>query len=507
MTETLLERMQSTSHLSSGSVAYIEAMYEQYLENANTVPEEWRSYFSTLKADHGIGNDIAHSTIVTHFERLGRNRFKARLEKDSDAFITDHERKQIRVLELINTYRSRGHLRAKIDPLALWQRPAVPELKLEYHDLSLADLDTEFSTGSSQFFAGDSAALGAIVQALDETYCGSIGAEYTYVQDEQEELWIRHSLESVHSKPSLGREHKLSIFERLTAAEGLERYLQNRYPGIKRFGLEGGESLIPMMHEILQRLGTWEIIEVVIGMAHRGRLNMLVNILGKKTADLFDEFEGNVILAEDANSGDVKYHQGFSSNMLTSKGEMHVALTFNPSHLEIVNPVVSGSVRARQDRRQDLDRVLVAPIIVHGDASIAGQGVVMETFQMSQTRGFGVGGTVHVILNNQIGFTTSNPQDARSTEYCSAIAKMVNAPVLHVNADDPEAVVFAAQTAIDYRMVFAKDIVIDLVCYRRRGHNEAEEPMKTQPLMYQRIHEHPSTRSIYADELEAGGCP
>lgn len=505
MTESLIERMRNTSHLSSGSVAYIESMYEEYLQNANDVPEEWRNYFSTLKTGGGTGNDIVHSTIVTHFERLGRNRFKARLEKDSDAFLSDHERKQIRVLELINTYRTRGHLRAKIDPLGLQQRPEVPELKLEYHDLSLADLDTDFSTGSSQFFAGDSAPLSDIVNALEETYCGSIGAEYTYVQDEQEELWIRHGLESVHSNPSFGRDHKRSIFEHLTAAEGLERYLQNRYPGTKRFGLEGGESLIPMIHEILQRMGTWEIIEVVIGMAHRGRLNVLVNILGKETSDLFDEFEGNVILAEDANSGDVKYHQGFSSNVLTNKGEMHVALTFNPSHLEIVNPVVAGSVRARQDRRRDSHRVLVAPIMVHGDAAFAGQGVVMETFQMSQTRGYGVGGTVHVILNNQIGFTTSNPNDARSTEYCSAIAKMVNAPVLHVNADDPEAVVFAAQLAVDYRMVFAKDIVIDLVCYRRRGHNEAEEPMKTQPMMYQEIHQHPTTRAIYATQLEREG--
>ncbi|MYD42593.1 MAG: 2-oxoglutarate dehydrogenase E1 component [Gammaproteobacteria bacterium] len=503
MAESLLERMLSSSHLSANSASYIEAMYEQYLANANDVPEEWRDYFSTLAVKSNQGADVAHRTVIDHFERLGRNRFKAKVDRESNEYISEHERKQIRVLELVNEYRSRGHRRAKIDPLGLIERSPCDELTLEWHQLSAADLDTEFSTGSSSFVQRETAPLQEIIDALEETYCSSIGAEYTYISDEQQELYLRQRFESVHSQANFETDKQLQIFERLTAAEGLESYLQNRYPGTKRFGLEGGESLIPMMHETLQRLGHWETKECVIGMAHRGRLNVLVNILGKRTSDLFDEFEGSI--PEDANSGDVKYHQGFSSNFYTPKGEMHVALSFNPSHLEIIGPVVEGSVRARQDRRKDPLGTLVAPVLIHGDAAFAGQGVVMETFQMSQTRGYFTGGTIHVILNNQIGFTTSERVDARSTEYCSEVAKMVQAPILHVNGDDVEAVVFAAQVATDYRCAFGRDVVIDLVCYRRRGHNEAEDPFKTQPLMYEKIRSHPTTRALYAKKLEQLG--
>ncbi len=503
MTESLLERMLGSSHLSGASASYIEAMYEQYIENANTVPQEWRDYFGTLSARASRGVDIAHSTVVDHFERLGRNRFKAQVERESNEYISDHERKQIRVLELVNSYRSRGHKRAKIDPLGMLERDKCDELTLEWHQLSAADLDTEFSTGSSSFIDRETAPLQEIIDALEETYCSSIGAEFSHISDEQQELYLRQRLETVRSKAEFDADKRLEIFERLTAAEGLENYLQNRYPGTKRFGLEGGESLIPMLHETLQRLGNWEVKECVIGMAHRGRLNVLVNILGKRTADLFDEFEGAI--PPDANSGDVKYHQGFSSNVLTPKGEMHVALAFNPSHLEIIGPVVEGSVRARQDRRNDPMGTLVAPVLIHGDASFAGQGVVMETLQMSQTRGYFTGGTVHIILNNQIGFTTSEQTDARSTEYCSEVAKMVQAPILHVNGDDVEAVVFAAQIAADYRSAYGGDFVIDLVCYRRRGHNEAEDPFKTQPLMYEKIAHHPTTRKLYAQRLESLG--
>lgn len=499
MAQSFLDRMKESSHLSGSSVVFVESMYEQFLENPNSVSEEWRDYFSTLPVHSHVGADIAHSTIVSHFERLGRNRFKARPERESDSAMSEHERKQIRVLELINAYRDRGHKRADLDPLGNWTRSEVPELELDFHQLGIADLDTTFSTGSSQFFESDSAKLQDIINALEETYCEKIGAEYSHLTDMQEVMWLRHRLESVHANPQFEPELKKTIFDRLTAAEGLEKYLHNRFPGTKRFGLEGAESLIPMLHEALQRLGYFDVVEVVIGMAHRGRLNVLVNILGKQAADLFDEFEGNV--EENEYSGDVKYHQGFSSNVTTPRGEMHVALAFNPSHLEIVCPVVEGSVRARQERRDDPTGTLVTPILVHGDAAFAGQGVVMETFQMSQTRGYFTGGTVHVILNNQIGFTTSNPQDARSTEYCSEIAKMIHAPVMHVNGDDPEAVVFAVQCAIDYRMLFGKDFVIDLVCYRRHGHNEAEDPFKTQPVMYQQISDHPTSQQIYAEQL------
>lgn len=503
MAESHLERMLSSSHLSGASSAYVEAMYEQYLDDSSSVPNEWQSYFGSLPSNGNAGMDIAHSTIVDHFERLGRNRFKAQVERESNEYISAHEQKQIRVLELVNEYRHRGHRRAKIDPLGLLQRSPCDELTLDFHNLSIADLDTEFSTGSSSFTTKETLPLQEIIDAMEETYCGSIGFEYSYISDEQQELYLRERMESVRSQPTFGVSEQLEIFERLTAAEGLETYLQNRYPGTKRFGLEGGESLIPMLHEILQRLGHWEVKECVIGMAHRGRLNVLINVLGKLPAELFAEFEG--VITADANSGDVKYHQGFSSNVMTTKGEMHVALSFNPSHLEIISPVVEGSVRARQDRRDDPMGTMVAPVLIHGDAAFAGQGVVMETFQMSQTRGYYTGGTVHVILNNQIGFTTHEREDARSTEYCSEVAKMVQAPILHVNGDDAEAVVFASQIAADYRSAFGRDIVVDLVCYRRRGHNEAEDPLKTQPLMYAKIKQHPTTRTIYAKKLEAQG--
>ena len=500
---TPLQRMLESSHISGSSAVYVEALYEQFLENPNGVPVEWRDYFSTLPLQDGVGADVSHSSVISHFERIGRNRFKARPEIESASVMSEHERKQIRVLELITAYRTVGHRKAELDPLQGWDRPEVPELKLRYHNLDEADLFTMFSTGSSQFFEGANARLADIIDALEETYCQTIGSEYMHLTDEQEQIWVRHRIESVHSNPKIEADAKKTIFDRLMAAEGLEKYLHNRYPGIKRFGLEGGESLIPMLHEAIQRLGIYRILEVVIGMAHRGRLNVLVNILGKKAADLFDEFEGK--LEETEYSGDVKYHQGFSSNVQTVHGQIHVALSFNPSHLEIVGPVVEGSVRARQDRRNDSLGDEVAPILVHGDAAFAGQGVIMETFQMSQTRGYFTGGTIHIILNNQIGFTTSNPKDSRSTEYCSEIAKMIRAPILHVNADDVEACVFAMQCAIDYRNLFGKDFVIDLVCYRRRGHNEAEDPSKTQPLMYQRIADHRTTQEIYAEQLIAEG--
>ena len=501
MADSFIERMRASSHLSGSSVVYVESMYEQYLTDPGSVPTEWQDYFKELpEQDHGQ-EDVPHRTILDHFERLGRNRFKAQPERESQAFLSEHEYKQVKVLELINSYRAKGHKQADLDPLDNWQRPTVPELELGYHQLSIADFDTVYSTGSSSFFDKNAARLREIVGALQETYCGTIGAEYSYLDDDQEELWLRHRLESNRSNPDFSEAKKLEIFDRISAAEGLERYLQLRYPGTKRFGLEGGESLIPMLHDSIQRLGdSYDVVEVVLAMAHRGRLNVLVNILGKSTGELFDEFEGNV-LHEGEYSGDVKYHQGFSSNITTGEGELHLALSFNPSHLEIVSPVAIGSVRARQDRRNDPAGSLVAPIVIHGDAAFAGQGVVMETFQMSQTRGFKTGGTIHIILNNQIGFTTSAQEDARSTDYCSDIAKMINAPVLHVNGDDPEAAVFAAQCAVDYRSLFGKDIVIDLVCYRRRGHNETEDPSKTQPLMYEQIANHPTTAQIYRDQL------
>ena len=497
--DSFIDRMRRSSHLAGSNAAYVEALYEAFLADPNEVPEEWRDYFDKLPLVEGnLQRDVPHSVVQQHFERLGRNRLKARPERESTLVQSDHERKQMRVVELISAYRHRGHKKAQIDPLGMMDRPTMPVLDLAYHRLSPADLETTFRTASF-FYESGHAKLRELVDALEQTYCGSIGAEYMHIVDAGEQLWVQQRLESVRAHPHYSADVKQMILERLTAAEGLEKYLHNRYPGTKRFGLEGGESLIPALHEALQRLGSHGVLEVVIGMAHRGRLNVLVNILGKDPRDLFDEFEGK--FDPEDTSGDVKYHQGFSTNVHTPGGEMHLALAFNPSHLEIVNPVVEGSVRARQDRRRDYSGDRVVPILLHGDAAFAGQGVVMETFQMSQTRGFRTGGSVHIILNNQIGFTTHRQDDARSTEYCTEVAKMVQAPILHVNGDDPEAVVFAIQVAVDYRMQFKKDVVIDLVCYRRRGHNEAEEPAKTQPLMYERIRKHPTTRALYKDQL------
>ena len=498
-----MERMLRSSHLAGQNAAYIEALYEAFLEDPSDVAPEWRSYFERLPQVEGvIGADTPHTSVVQHFERLGRNRLKARPEKVSTQIATEHETKQMRVQDLVSAYRHRGHKRAHIDPLQMMERPNMPVLDLAYHHLSPADLEETFQTGSFHYGDG-SAKLHELIDALERTYCGAIGAEYMHIVDAGEQLWVQQRLESARSRPNFSVAEKQSILERLTAAEGLEKYLHRRYPGTKRFGLEGGESLIPMLHEMLQRLGNHGVLETVVGMAHRGRLNVLVNVLGKNPAELFSEFDGHVTLQE--GSGDVKYHQGFSTNIMTTGGEMHLALAFNPSHLEIVSPVVEGSVRARQDRRRDYAGDRVVPILIHGDAAFAGQGVVMETFQMSQTRGFKTGGTIHVIINNQIGFTTHRQVDARSTEYCTEVAKMVQAPIFHVNGDDPEAVVFVTQLAADYRMQFRKDVVIDMVCYRRRGHNESEEPAKTQPLMYQRIRSHPTTLRQYVDQLATEG--
>jgi len=505
MAESFLERMLSSSHLAGNNVAYIEELYESFLDDPNSVSVEWRDYFDKLpRLEESIQADVPHSAVRQQFERLGRNRLKARPERESTLVLNAHEQKQMRVQDLVSAYRHRGHKKANIDPLGMMERPAMPILDLAYHHLSPADLEETFHTGTFHYGQG-TARLRDMVDALERTYCSSIGFEYMHIVDAGEQLWVQQRIESVRAHPEYSNAQKLTVLERLTAAEGLEKYLHGRYPGTKRFGLEGSESLIPMMHELLQRLGSHGVIETVVGMAHRGRLNVLVNILGKDPWDLFNEFDGKMPEIDAEETGDVKYHQGFSTNVMTPGGEMHLALAFNPSHLEIVAPVVEGSVRARQDRRRDYEGARVVPINIHGDAAFAGQGVVMETFQMSQTRGFKTGGTIHVIINNQIGFTTHRQLDARSTEYCTEVAKMVQAPIFHVNADDPEAVLFVTQLAADYRMEFRKDVVIDLVCYRRRGHNEAEEPMKTQPLMYKKIRSQPTTRSLYVDRLVSDG--
>ncbi|AYG07151.1 2-oxoglutarate dehydrogenase E1 component [Pseudomonas fluorescens] len=501
MQESVMQRMWNSGYLSGGNAAYVEELYELYLHDPNAVPEEWRTKFQTLSSDGNAATDVSHATIRDQFVLLAKNQRRAQ-PVSAGSVSSEHEKKQVEVLRLIQAYRMRGHQAAQLDPLGLWQRPAPADLSINHYGLTNADLDTTFRAGDL-FIGKEEASLREIHEALQQTYCRTIGAEFTHITDSEQRHWFQHRLEGVRGRPVLSADVRSHLLERVTAAEGLEKYLGTKYPGTKRFGLEGGESLIPMLDEMIQRSGSYGTKEIVIGMAHRGRLNVLVNTFGKNPRELFDEFEGKKKV--ELGSGDVKYHQGFSSNVMTTGGEVHLAMAFNPSHLEIVSPVVEGSVRARQDRRNDSTGEKVLPISIHGDAAFAGQGVVLETFQMSQTRGFKTGGTVHIVINNQVGFTISNPLDARSTEYATDVAKMIQAPILHVNGDDPEAVLFVTQLAIDYRMQFKRDVVIDLVCYRRRGHNEADEPSGTQPLMYQQITKQRTTRELYAESLTKAG--
>lgn len=410
--------------------------------------------------------------------------------------------KQVKVLQLINAFRFRGHQNANLDPLGLWKQEPVPDLDPAFHNLTKADFDETFNVGSFAI-GSETMRLSELFDALKRIYCGSIGAEYMHITNTEEKRWLQQRLESVDVSKLFSADEKRRFLADLTAAEGLERYLGAKFPGAKRFSLEGGDSLIPMLKDLIRHAGKQDTREVVLGMAHRGRLNVLVNLFGKKPADLFDEFAGKH--KDHLGTGDVKYHQGFSSDFVTEGAQVHLALAFNPSHLEIVSPVVIGSVRARRDRLPESLSKMVLPITIHGDSAVTGQGIVQETLNMSQARGYEVGGTVRIVINNQIGFTTSNPKDTRSTEYCTDIMKMVQAPIFHVNADDPEAVAFVTRLALDFRNTFNRDVMIDLVCYRRHGHNEADEPSATQPMMYQKIKQHPTPRKIYGDKLIAEG--
>ena len=503
MQESIRQLMLNTGHLSGGNVDYVEGLFESWINDPSSVSAEWQQYFKSLPGVNGTGGgDVSHASIIEQFRGLPkRGTAAAGVTDPRQAGSLEHEKKQVRVVQLISSYRVRGHQHAKLDPLALMPREKVQDLELDFHLLSTADNNTIFSTEPSSL-PQKAMPLSELVSVLEDVYCGSIGYEYMHIVNLEEKQWIQKRIEGIGGRPTFNNETRLHILERLSAAEGLEKHLDAKYPGTKRFGLEGGESLIHALDDIIQRAGEHGAKEIVIGMAHRGRLNVLVNTLGKNPSVLFDEFEGR---ARYNNSGDVKYHQGFSSNIMTPGGEVHCSMAFNPSHLEIVSPVAIGSVRARQDRRKDPVGETVLPVIVHGDAAFAGQGVVMETFQLSQTRAYGTGGTVHIIANNQVGFTTSRQEDARSTEYCTDVAKMVQSPIFHVNADDPEAVLFVTRLALDFRNTFRKDVVVDLICYRRRGHNETDEPASTQPLMYKIIRSLPSTRTLYVEKLIAEG--
>jgi 2-oxoglutarate dehydrogenase E1 component len=500
----MMEQNRSTSYLFGGNAPYVEEMYEAYLENPGSVPDTLRAYFDALQhvpaADGSEARDVPHAPVVESFAQRARSNAFTVKTSSADLAIA---RKQVHVQSLIAAYRFLGARWADLDPLKRTERPKIAELEPAFYDLTEADMDITFSATNTYFTTSEDMTLRQIVQALRETYCGTVGPEFMHITDPGEKRWWQERLEAVRSKPAFTGDEKKHILDRLTAAEGLERYLHTKFVGQKRFSLEGGESFIVAMDELVQRAGAKGVQEVVIGMAHRGRLNVLVNTLGKMPKDLFAEFDHTA--PEDLPSGDVKYHQGFSSDITTPGGPIHLSLAFNPSHLEIVNPVVEGSVKARMDRRGDAKGAQVLPVIVHGDAAFAGQGVVMETLALAQTRGYYTGGTVHLVINNQIGFTTSDPRDTRSTLYCSDVVKMIEAPVLHVNGDDPEAVVLCTQLALDYRQQFNKDVVVDIVCFRKLGHNEQDTPSLTQPLMYKKIGQHAGARKLYGDKLVAQG--
>ena len=503
-TNTVYQAYQANTYLFGGNAPYVEEMYENYLANPGSVPDTWRDYFDSLQnvpaVDGSNARDVPHQPVINAFaERAKQGGTRVVVAAGADS---DLGRKRVFVQQLIAAYRNVGSGWADLDPLKRTERQPIPELEPSFYGFSDADQETVFNT-SNTFFGKEVMSLRDLLNALRETYCGSIGAEYMYLSDQTQKRWWQQKLESVRSKPNFTADQKKHILGRLTAAEGLERFLHTKYVGQKRFSLEGGESFIAAMDQLIQQAGSLGVQEIVIGMAHRGRLNVLVNTLGKMPADLFAEFDHTA--PEDLPAGDVKYHQGFSSDVTTPGGPVHLSLAFNPSHLEIVNPVVEGSVRARMDRRADPTGRQVLPVLVHGDAAFAGQGVNQETLALAQTRGYSTAGTVHLIINNQIGFTTSDPRDYRSTLYCTDIVKGVEAPVMHVNGDDPEAVVMAMQWALEYRMEFRKDVVLDIICFRKLGHNEQDTPALTQPLMYKKIAAHPGTRKLYADKLAAQG--
>ena len=501
---TQLQRQYESSPFHGANAPYVEALYESYLEDPASVPPEWRELFVGLGG--AVSQDVAHGPVVEALIRRLSSADSRSLNGGVEARTAGQaSEKQAAVSRLIQVYSMRGHQIADLDPLGLWKRHTPAVLKFDYLGLVEADLDTEFFTGGLAGMGHARMKLREILQLMKTIYCGKIGAEFAHLSRARERLWLRERFESDMVGRRYDESEQRQILASLNRAEGIERYLNTKYVGQKRFSLEGGEALIPLLDDLIQRAGEQGLQELVIGMAHRGRLNVLVNVLGKSPQELFSEFEGDYDTAALSGSGDVKYHMGFSSDIRTSGGNVHVVLAFNPSHLEIVNPVVEGSVRARQDRRGDTEGDQVLPVLIHGDSAIAGQGVVAETFQLSQTRDFHTGGTIHIVLNNQIGFTSNDLRDTRSTPYCSDIAKMIEAPVLHVNGDDPEAVVTAVRLALRYRQTFHKDVVIDLVCYRRLGHNEADEPSATQPIMYQTIKRHLSVRTLYGATLVERG--
>ncbi len=497
-----------SSSINGANAPYVEAFYEQFLDDPESVDPSWRAYFRLIQ-DQNAPRETPHSEVVARFERLARE--PRRVVAAEAGFDAKAAEKQAGVLRLINYYRMRGHQAARLDPLNLAPQASIPDLDPAFHGLGPEDLETTFNTGTLAV-GSDRLPLREIIKVLKTVYTDTIGAEYMYLTETSEKRWIQKRLEAVAFQPKIAPSRKREVLQQLVAAEGLERYLHNKYVGQKRFSLEGGDALIPAMDEVLKACAARDVDEIVIGMAHRGRLNVLINVLGKSPSDLFAEFEGKYSVDQLSRAGDVKYHMGFSTDVEVDGKRVHMVLAFNPSHLEIVNPVVEGSVKARQIRRLDEAGQKVVPVLIHGDAAFAGQGVVMETLQLSHSKGYGTGGTLHIIVNNQIGFTTPNPieadsgKEARTSRYCTDLAKMLESPVFHVNGDDPEAVTFVTRLAMDYRNEFHKDVIVDICCYRRWGHNEADEPSVTSPMMYEVIKKQPTTLTLYAKKLEEEGA-
>lgn len=492
------DQMQSqwnSSWLDSGNQSYLENQFETFLKDPESLSDEWRAYFQNLISTNKQYMDVSHADVRAFFKNLS---YKPKVTQTAGITQTTTNSAQAAVEKLIFSYRLLGHLQSNINPLKEKPQPR-PELQIANFGLDQTQLDQTFTVDN---LAGPkSRTLAKIIDDLNKIYCGNIACEFLHIDNYEERTWIRETFEHTMLNATIDRETQAQLLDLVIAADGLEKYLGSKYPGVKRFSLEGCDTVLVGLDQIISCASTNGVQEIIICMSHRGRLNVLVNLLGKLPSELFDQFEErhNVKLE----SGDVKYHQGFSTDLQTATGNIHANLVFNPSHLEIVTPVAVGSTRARQDRRGKHGKEQVLCVALHGDAAFAGQGIAMEILNMAQTRGYEIGGTIHVIVNNQIGFTTSNPHDARSTRYCSDLGKMLSIPIFHVNADDPEAIWLVFQIATAFKLKFQRDVIIDVVGYRRMGHNEADEPSATQPMMYKKIRNHPCVKDLYAQNLIA----
>ena len=502
-------KLEETSFLSKSNSAFIEQMYLKYIKKDTNLSVEWKKYFDDLKEDTSIAIKELEGPSWGKKSKFESEQLEKIIfdKKDTDSYtnenikikdVKESSNESINAIALIRAYRIRGHLLAKLDPLGLSKTEYLDDLHPDFYGFKKENYDRPiFLNGTIN---KNYSSIREILSFLRKTYCGSIGYEFMHLSDPLERKWFRDRIELDEKGISFTKNGKMAILNKLIQAEGFEKYLAKKYVGTKRFGLDGGESLIPALEQIIKIGGQYAVKELKIGMPHRGRLNVLANLLQKSYKRIFNEFAGEYGDISKDSTGDVKYHLGASSDREFDGNSVHISLTDNPSHLEAVNPVVLGQTRAKQFFHKDIKRKKVIPILLHGDAAFAGQGIVAECFAMSGLPGHNTGGTIHIIVNNQIGFTTS-PRFARSSPYPSDVAKMVEAPILHVNADDPEAVVYCARIATEFRLQFNRDVVIDLICYRRFGHNEGDEPSFTQPLMYKKIKSHNTSLSIYGEKL------